>query len=257
MNDLISAVGDSSVISVGGFILGIIGIILAVVFYLKSRRFSRLHYDTKSFELITDSVSQLPGFAATYRNSPLNNLIASRLILWNSGTNIISASDVAANDPIRIRLSEGTQVLDCRLDAVSSPTNMIQATAGQPLGKEVLISLDYIASRQGCVISFLHTSNSKEAPRLIGTLKGFGSPIFYKPKWYVRILDEASAYMMAILLVIIMKYLDFRWYLLLTGFLLIFPLCYGLAVLLKRLKQRVGKELDKVFQTSFSPSQFY
>jgi hypothetical protein len=83
------------------------GLIVALVLYRKSRRLQKISYLVRSFDLITNSASRLPDFAATYKGRPLRSLTASRLMMWNAGTAVINESDVASTDRIRVVLPTG------------------------------------------------------------------------------------------------------------------------------------------------------
>ena len=85
LTDLLSAVGC---------LFGISGIILAVYFYLKSRRKKRLLFDTRTFGLLSDATASIPGFHASFCDHELKTLTASKILLWNSGTEIIEGSEL-------------------------------------------------------------------------------------------------------------------------------------------------------------------
>jgi hypothetical protein len=45
MQDILKAVSENPLVPIGGILLGVIGILLAVAFYIRSRRVSSVRYD--------------------------------------------------------------------------------------------------------------------------------------------------------------------------------------------------------------------
>jgi len=185
---MLNTIASNPLVNLGGFIFGVLGVVLAVIFYFRGRQVLGLKYEAKSFDLITAKISQLPGFAATYKNRPLENLTASRLAIWNSGTTVVSAENIAPNDKIRISLPEDAEFLNATVTFASSlATNVTVSLEGSR--HEAIVHFDYLSPRDGCVISFLHTGKADSVPSMLGSVKGFGSPRLYKLTWPIKVLD--------------------------------------------------------------------
>jgi hypothetical protein len=243
-------------LTIGPYVIGLAGIALAVVFYVRSRKFKRMTFAARSFTLLSDSVSSLPNFAATYQGRPLSVLTATKLLLWNSGSEVVSSNDIAHTDPIRLTLPDGFTILDARVAVSSSPTNLARIAVSQSHANEANLVFDYLAPNEGCLISALHTGPTEADIKVGGTIKGAGSPT-ERAKARNRILEKLLFDLLSIAAVLAAVALlkeGFPW-------LLLAPLPIALALvaalLLGRYRRRMtGQMLDRRFRDAFSASEF-
>jgi len=181
-------VNFSDTISVAGCLLGVIGIVLAIVFYIRGKRTKKLIFDVQVFGLLSDTTASLKDFAATYQEQPLSRLTAAKILLWNSGTDVIDRKDVAETEPIRISVPKGFEILEAVVSICPEPTNNV-SVEHIANGNEAIIRFDYIGCREGCIVSLLHTGSEYDMPTVVGTMKGAGHPEKYLPSKFLRILD--------------------------------------------------------------------
>src|SRR4051812_15083955 len=91
----------SEVSSTGGFILTLVGfpitvisLILAYVFYKRSLRVKAPCWDIVNNNLVSESVSKLDGLEVLYGRVPVARLSVARVIFWNGGSETILESDI-------------------------------------------------------------------------------------------------------------------------------------------------------------------
>lgn len=89
-------------IGIVGIVLAVISILLAVIFYRRSRKFKQLGYAVRTWKIIEDYSATLPGLSVTYGDQRVQYLSVSKLAFWNRGSETINWSDVATADPLRI-----------------------------------------------------------------------------------------------------------------------------------------------------------
>jgi len=171
---------QSSLFNLVGALIGIGGIILAIIFYRRSKRVKKLSYAVRSFSLVSSSTSSLPEFLATYKGCPVTNLTAVKMILWNSGNETLAYSDIAKADQIRISLPPKVEILDVRVNVPSNPANLLKVHRNPEIN-EADIKFDYLGPKEGALISLLHTGGSESKPTIVGTIKGQGSPLIHTP----------------------------------------------------------------------------
>src|SRR2546423_15011896 len=80
--------------------LGLIGIILAVLFYIKSRRYKALMYEISSTTLIENLSAKLTGLEVNFKGIPQERITVSRLVFWNDGSDTIRLTDLTNMAPI-------------------------------------------------------------------------------------------------------------------------------------------------------------
>jgi len=57
-----------------GYIIGLVSVLISILFYFKNKRIKKIVYSIKSFVLIDESISLLPGFSALYLGEKLEKV---------------------------------------------------------------------------------------------------------------------------------------------------------------------------------------
>lgn len=241
---------EVSITNVAGFIFGIIGIVLSIIFYLKSRRFKKLSYSTRSFSLLSGPLSSLPEFSASYKGESLENLTAIKIILWNSGTELISRADISESDPLRIILPKGHKILDARISESSTTANLPELIYDSGGDNILTINFDYLGVREGTLISILHTGSRDQELKIQGTIKGFGAPTLRSEASSIRYLGPLFAFVAGIAFGYYSTAL--KWFLLPISILFV----AGMIYLQRLMRKRTRGKLDNRFEDGFTPNDF-
>ncbi len=163
----------STVISV---LIGSIGILLAIVFYLRGRRFKKLSWAIRSNNIFTDVPTLSDKLKVIYSEKEIKTITISKLAFWNNGTEHINDTDIAPADPIKIATNEGVQLLDWTILQRTNESNRITVTQPTPNGNHLFINFDFLDKNDGFLIQITHTGNSSRDILLSGTVKGAGNP---------------------------------------------------------------------------------
>lgn len=162
---------NSELFTIGGIIIGITGIILAIYFYTRSRRIKKLTYQVRSFNLVNESISKLPELDVRYKDCEIKNLTITKIAFWNSGNETITDRDLVNLDPLRISPSLGTEIFNIEIAGIvesSNNFNLIQNS------NDWNIVFDYIDVDEGCVINVYHSGNESKDINVLGKIKGQG-----------------------------------------------------------------------------------
>jgi|GEM_PF-1239749 len=173
MESLLQNVSNQSLVPIGGLLLGVVGIVLAIVFYVRSRRTSKLRYDFTGESLVERLTGALDGIEVRYKGEPQNRVTVVRFVFWNAGTETLRADDFT-DDALRIVTEPSINVLDHRIIDSSDPTNrIVLADATRTIDDEVsvAISFDYLDPRDGAVIQLVHDGPASTRFELAGSLK--------------------------------------------------------------------------------------
>jgi hypothetical protein len=156
-----------------GVILGFIGVTLAIVFFLKSRRIKRPIYTIRSVHLIRDVSDRVDFLEIKYAGERIPNLTSSKITLWNQGRETIEGSDIAQADPLSIRTAKGLKILEARvLQSVNAANRLDVSKNVDDSGAS--IRFDFLDYGEGAVIQVLHTGSSSSDLSVTGTIKGGG-----------------------------------------------------------------------------------
>ncbi len=155
-----------------GIIMTAITIIVAIVIYRRSQRKKVPTWAFRTTTLIEGYSSHLTDLQVTYKGRIVENLSVSRFALWNAGAETLSGTDIAAANPLSLRVIEPQAViLDARLIATNNASSM-PTIAVSPDGQRAPLAFDYLDRDQGAVFQLVHTGTSSRALSLAGDLKG-------------------------------------------------------------------------------------
>lgn len=162
-------------ISALSLFLALLGIVLAIIFFIRGRRTKEPQYAIRSTNLMRDFTSRLEALEMTYAGERISNLTATKLAFWNNGKDTIDGSDIAAADPLMVKVNDGYKILDSSVLYAKNAANQFSINYSDD-GSHVLIQFDYLDADEGGVIQLLHTGKSSEDIEVCGTIKGAGKP---------------------------------------------------------------------------------
>jgi hypothetical protein len=154
-----------------GVYIGVIGIILACVFYARSKERMRPCILVERTELIGTSGHLLPeSVEIRYDDKVIPALSKARITFWNAGRKTLDHSAIAANDPIAVKFPESeARILDVR--SVITTRDVINA---RPVLRHntIFVSFDFLEQNDGLAFEVFYDSESETAVSLHGTIKG-------------------------------------------------------------------------------------
>ena len=163
-------------LSILSLVLGALGVTLAIIFYLKSRKFKLPCYALQSFNIVRDLSSKIESLEMFFSNDRIYNLTVSKLAFWNAGRDTINSNDVATSDPITVKISDDNKILDVKIIYTKNAANnfTISLSNNQSYFN---IDFEYIDKGEGAVIQFFHTGKKINDIQVSGIIKGGGKLI--------------------------------------------------------------------------------
>lgn len=159
------------VLAVGGFVVGIAGLVYART--VQPRK--SLAYKTSGIRLISDAGGALPKEVKVYYDDkPLENLTMSEILIWNNGNQTIKREDIVQLNPLRVEVTKGHAILKVQLE---HPTRKEIAFKAQPHEEDqiqLLLTFDFLDQNDGVRFQILHTDQQK-TPKIAGTITGIPS----------------------------------------------------------------------------------
>lgn len=137
-------------------ITGIIGIILAIVFYFKSRKAKIPLYALKSFNLLNRELLKINDIKIKYKGIELKNLTASKFGFWNGGKDAIYKDDIPINSPLTIKTNKDVLIYGAEIIYTSDESNQIKFQLDLERN-EIYIYFEYLDYSQGAIINILHS----------------------------------------------------------------------------------------------------
>lgn len=165
----------------------LISVVLAIVFYLKTKEKKILTYCHRSSSLIRRKKRKFEKLSITYAGEQIDNLSVSRFTIWNSGNKTLNKDDIVATKEVTITALGENKILDAELILCSEETNKFSVAITDEHTVKVLF--DYIDKREGAVVQILHTG-THDTLSIDYKIKG-GLPIkkFINERFF-RVIDK-------------------------------------------------------------------
>ncbi len=170
----LQALATDPLITLGGFAFGVLGVVLAVVFYAKSKKEKSPCYEVKSTTLIEGLHIRLEGLQLQYKGIPQERICVTKLSLWNAGHQTIDKLDVVPNIPFGISCPPGVKILDAKITSVSTPATACAALAWMNDNERSFIPLqfDYLDHDDFMIVQIVHDGDEECLFQLKGKIKG-------------------------------------------------------------------------------------
>jgi hypothetical protein len=148
----------------------IIGIILSLFLYNKSKRSKSLKYVIRTNNLFKDHTSKLTGLEVKYKTESVKDLSVSKLMFWNSGKVTIEGKDNTEAEPLAICMDGDAKILEASIIKENNSASRIELFENEQ--NSYTLKFDYLDGLDGAVINIVHTGLDSEGITLKGKIKG-------------------------------------------------------------------------------------
>ncbi|NTW88945.1 MAG: hypothetical protein HGB26_07465 [Desulfobulbaceae bacterium] len=159
------------ILNIGGFVLGLIGLISSYIFYKLSIRAKEPSWGVRSINLIRSRTARIENLEIKFLGHDIENLTVSRVLFWNEGAETIDTTDITMANPVKLVFGGNTKVLDARVYAVNNSANQFKARIDEQ-DNVVFLEFAYLDRKNGAVIQVIHTGTSSEDVQILGDIKG-------------------------------------------------------------------------------------
>ena len=167
-------IASNPLVTVGSFLLAIVSIILAVIFYVRSKR-EKIPCCVSSSNTIIEGIHKsIEGLEIFFKGSKQDRISITKVAFWNAGKEIIDKNDFVEKDPLRIICPESIDILDIQITNVSSDSNSVDILDPGIKDENVHypLSFDYIDQGEYFVIQIIHNGTSNDNFDIVGKIKG-------------------------------------------------------------------------------------
>jgi hypothetical protein len=170
----INSLASNPWITLGGFVIGLLGLVLAAVFYVKAKKERVPCYERSSKTLIEGVDKTLDGLQLHYRGQPQSRITVTKIVFWNEGRETIDKSDLVIADPIRVLCPLDVDILDIQVIQFSSSANAVKL--GSPSSSDehqtYPIEFEYLDHRDYFLIQIIHNGDDTQPFKITGKVKG-------------------------------------------------------------------------------------
>ncbi len=169
-----------------GTILGVLGLAAAVLFYLRSRKVSRLAFQHDVITLVGASGAAFPDeVEIRFSGDIVPRVTADRIVLWNDGNTTLGASQIVESDPLRAELKEDSSLLKVSALKCSREVNGCSVGRCKDSQRIADIHFDFLDPGDGIAFEILHSGSPRDLD-ILGTLRGMPSGIknYGRARWF-------------------------------------------------------------------------
>lgn len=153
-----------------GFAMGVIGIAVAILIYVFTRRYKRIWYDARSFTLVERERSTVPGLQVLFEKKPVDALTISKVCVCNSGKDPLRQGDLARLQPLRINVGNKMEILEASIIQTSSKNS--GCTIERRARNSYEIGFEFLDPSNGLVVQLAHTGTASEDLSVTGHIVG-------------------------------------------------------------------------------------
>lgn len=170
----INSLASDPWITLGGFFIGLLGLVLAVVFYVKAKKDRVPIYELSSSTLIDGVDKTLEGLQLHYRGQPQSRITVTKIAFWNEGRETIDKGDLVGADPVRIDCPPDVAILDAQIIQLSSSSvqGALRPYVNSDGRQSYAIEFEYLDHRDYVVVQLAHNGHDAESFSIAGKIKG-------------------------------------------------------------------------------------
>ena len=201
-----------TLLGIAGFVVGLIGIIVSVVLYFRSKNKYLLEHRMKSTQLITEQMTRIPKLEVTVDGQRVDSLTSTTIEFINSGNQSISSSDFASNEPLGITITGHLHSCDVSADNPNSIPYLESINNETPDNETFCVKFDFLKKKQSFSITLLHDGTVTIFGELkSGDRKEYRNRLTDRTYLYVNVSIDAaiSVIFWSMLFLIIYKDVDF------------------------------------------------
>ena len=154
-------------------LITIISLGFSVYIWIISKRYKKLTYTKKTNRLASFYKFKPEAIQLLYDGREISDLAITRIALWNSGNEVIKASDLVSEQLITIKADNQEKedfsfsLLDCSIAFETERTNKFRLeletkdTAPETSSVLPIITFDYVEQKDGIIIQLVHTGSAQ------------------------------------------------------------------------------------------------
>lgn len=168
---------NNPLVSIGSLGLAVFGIVLAIVFYIRSQKNNVPCFDNSSNTLIEGLHKALDGLEVRYKGVSQERITITKVIFWNDEKDTIDKNDLVKSDHLRIVCPNDIEILDIQI--VSDNTERNSIVLGDQVVEEDAISypvsFEYLDHEEHFIIQIIHNGDTSGRFAVSGKIKGVKS----------------------------------------------------------------------------------
>lgn len=199
-----------------GFIIGIVGLFLAIVgiaLTIRSTRRKKPRFAMYSHNIVSGKIGATSAIQISYLGygHPIDSFTITKLLIWNDGSETIHRQDIAKAEPLTINAKPPAIILEAKLIRARDETCQFQHSVSRDRS-QITLSFDYLDKGDGAYLQIFHTGTSNTDLELRGKVKGVGKFVEIKQTYHfpldakLKYFFQSTLFFMIAILVVALPY---------------------------------------------------
>lgn len=155
-----------------GVIIGIMGIIIAILTYKFSIKKPIPSYQKHSLKIIRKNQLELSkDIKIFFNDKEVDNLTKVEIVFWNEGRDTLKSENIVVDDPLLFKFSDDTIILSAKIIKQTRDINKSYIKISETNPNVAHFGFDYLDQNDGMIFEIIHT-DINIYPQIMGTIKG-------------------------------------------------------------------------------------
>ncbi|MBK7380317.1 MAG: hypothetical protein IPJ03_15240 [Ignavibacteriales bacterium] len=168
--EILQNIDGNTILNVISLFVGLLGILLAVIFFVKSIKKKIPYYEVNSFNIISTKLEKkINDIEIFYKGQKVTSVTVSKIVIWNSGNETIRKSDIPETNKFTIDIEEDYEIYNYEILSITDSDctlELKQETEG------IVLDFNYLEPNQGFVVKLTHSGNNSNCLSLTGKVIG-------------------------------------------------------------------------------------
>ncbi len=162
---------SNPIVGLVGSVASVLGVLLALHFYRKSRHFRELVYQVDPSKAALVRADQLSRLKTSFDGRVIEtDITAAQITLWNRGTSSIRSSDIL--EPVAICLGERIRILEATVRKTTRDVLGLTLDQSEFETGKIGIYWKILENNDGCTIQIIYSGNSDVRITVEGVIEG-------------------------------------------------------------------------------------
>jgi len=159
-----------SIIEISLNIASITGLVLSIIFFIKSKKTKAPYYEIKDFNIISDKIDKkIKDIEILYKGKRINSVTVSKIAIWNAGNETIHEKDIPDTNKFKIIIENPHEIYEYEILSKTDEDSTVKLIAKE---NYIEINFDYIEQNQGLLIKIIHSGNNSKCLKITGKVIG-------------------------------------------------------------------------------------
>lgn len=157
--------------ALSGFLIGILGIFLSIIFYLKGSKKKNPAFEISGINIISESIkNKVNDIKIIYKDTEIKSLTVTKVAIWNSGNDTIWEKDIPNSNKFRIDVSQINTIYESEIISKDKDSTLEL----HKIDNSIICNFNFLEANSGFIIKIIHSGINSDSICVMGKVIGGG-----------------------------------------------------------------------------------